>query len=161
MAELLALDLFEKNLVTSSVTLQVGYDIDGIPENFDGDFVSDFYGRIVPKPAHGSIFVGDDTNSSKSIVEGFVSLYERIVNPALKVRRFNISANEVKSQSEREATLFDSLEENLPDKKEESLQHARLAIIKKFGKNAILKGTNLQESAMTIERNKQIGGHKA
>ena len=161
MAELLALDLFEKNLVTSSVTLQVGYDIDGIPENFDGDFVSDFYGRIVPKPAHGSIFVGDDTNSSKAIVEGFVSLYERIVNPSLKVRRFNISANEVKSQLEREATLFDSLEENLPDKKEESLQQARLAIIKKFGKNAILKGTNLQESAMTIERNKQIGGHKA
>lgn len=161
MAELLALDLFEKNLVTSTVTLQVGYDIEGIPENFDGEFVKDFYGRIVPKPAHGSVFVGDDTNSSKAIVEGFVSLYERIVNPALKVRRFNISANGIKNQSEREASLFDDIEENIPDKKEESLQQARLAIIKKFGKNAILKGTNLQESAMTIERNKQIGGHKA
>ena len=90
-----------------------------------------------------------------------MSLYERIVNPALKVRRFNISANGIKNQSEREASLFDDIEENLPDKKEESLQQARLAIIKKFGKNAILKGTNLQESAMTIERNKQIGGHKA
>ena len=77
------------------------------------------------------------------------------------MRRFNISANGVKNQRERETSLFDSLEENLPDKKEESLQGARLAIIKKFGKNAILKGMNLQESAMTIERNKQIGGHKA
>ena len=161
MAELLALDLFEKQLVTSSVTLQVGYDIEGIPENFDGDFVQDFYGRTVPKPAHGSVFVGNDTNSSKAICDGFVGLYERIVNPALKVRRFNISANGVKNQREREPSLFDSFEENLPDKKEESLQGARLAIIKKFGKNAILKGMNLQEDAMTIERNKQIGGHKA
>lgn len=77
------------------------------------------------------------------------------------MRRFNISANGVKNQREKEPSLFDSLEGNLPDKKEESLQGARLAIIKKFGKNAILKGMNLQESAMTIERNKQIGGHKA
>ena len=70
-------------------------------------------------------------------------------------------SSDAQNQREREPSLFDSLEENLPDKKEESLQGARLAIIKKFGKNAILKGMNLQKSAMTIERNKQIGGHKA
>lgn len=161
MAEQLALDLFEKHLITSSVTLQVGYDIEGIPDNFNGEFVKDFYGRIVPRPAHGSVFVGNDTNSSKTITEGFVSLYERVVNPELKVRRFNISANAVKNQNEREPTLFDSIEENPAGKKEDSLQEARLAIIKKFGKNAILKGTDLQESAMTIERNRQIGGHRA
>mgnify|MGYP002621154211 CR=1 FL=1 len=161
MAELLALDLFEKHLVTSSVTLQVGYDIEGIPQDFDGELVSDFYGRTVPKPAHGSAFVGDGTNSSKAICEGFVSLYERVVNPELKVRRFNVTANGVKKQQEREPTLFDGLEENLFEKKEENLQETRLSIIRKFGKNAILKGTNLQEGAMTVERNMQIGGHKA
>ncbi len=160
MAELLALDLFEKHLVTPSLTLQAGYDIEGIPQDFSGELVRDFYGRIIPCPAHGSLSVGEGTNSSRIITEGFVRLYEHIVNPELKLRRFNLCANSVKKEGEMELSLFDFTEEKVIEKKEERLQKARLSIIKRYGKNAILKGTNLQEGAMTIERNSQIGGHK-
>lgn len=160
MAELLALDLFQKKLLTSSLTLQIGYDIEGIPLDYDGEIVLDFYGRCVPKPSHGTIGVGPDTNSSTEIINAFVNLYDRIVNPKLMVRRVNLCANNVISTKMREPTLFDDIQTNTLESKEENLQQARLKIIQKFGKNALLKGTNLQEGAMTIERNQQIGGHK-
>ncbi len=159
MAELLALDLFDKRLVTSSVTLMVGYDVESAEdEQFSGEVVRDFYGRSVPKPANGSISVGNDTNSSRAIVDGFMALYERIVNPALMIRRINITANNVLPVSERQLGLFD---EQSGSEKEDSLQKTRLALMKKYGKNALLKGMNLEEGATTIDRNAQIGGHKA
>ena len=165
MAELLALDLFKKNLVASSVALYVGYDVESLDQNdFDGDVVRDYYGREVPKPAHGASQLGTETNSSKMIVEALVAVFEKVVNPKWLVRRVNITANDVKPLSERQPGLFDALDENelgFNQKKEDSLQKARLEIIRKFGKNAILKGTNLEEGATTIDRNSQIGGHKA
>lgn len=165
MAELLALDLFKKKLVSSSITLQVGYDVETLAKNgFDGEVVRDYYGRDIPKPAHGSFSFGTETNSSKLIVEGFVSLYEKIVNPAWLIRRVNICANNTIPLNERQPSLFDELDEKeggVNRKKEDNLQKARLEIIKKFGKNAILKGTNLEEGATTMDRNQQIGGHKA
>lgn len=161
MAELLTLDLFQKKLVTSSVTMQIGYDIESLETgDYDGEIVKDFYGREMPKPAHGTIGVGQDTNSSAAIIEGFLALYERIVNPKLLLRRVNITANNVIPLSQRQATLFDEVMED-EQEKQDSLQQARLKIISKYGKNAILKGTNLEEGATTIERNRQIGGHKA
>ena len=165
MAELLALDLFKKNLVASSVALYVGYDVESLDQNdFDGDVVRDYYGREVPKPAHGASQLGTETNSSKMMVEALVAVFEKVVNPKWLVRRVNITANDVKPLSERQPGLFDSLDENelgFNQKKEDSLQKARLEIMRKFGKNAILKGTNLEEGATTIDRNSQIGGHKA
>ncbi len=159
MAELLALDLFDRKLVTSSVTLMVGYDIESAAdEEFDGEVVQDFYGRTVPKPAHGSISVGDGTNSAKSIVEGFMTLYDRIVNPNLLIRRLNITANNTIPENQRQPTLFD---DDSDTEKEDNLQKTRLALMKKYGKNALLKGMNLEEGATTIDRNAQIGGHKA
>ena len=182
MAELLALDLFKKGLVCSSITLQVGYDVETLnlpgfsvgrgngeesSGDISGDIVIDYYGRAVPKPAHGSFAFGTETNSSSAIVEGFVSLFERITNSGWLVRRINICANNTIPISERQAGLFDELDaEEGGDggqkrQKEDSLQKARLEIIRRFGKNAILKGTNLEEGATTRDRNEQIGGHKA
>lgn len=165
MAEQLALDLFKKKLVTESVTLQVGYDVESLNlKDFDGEVVKDFYGREMPKPAHGSASLGSETNSSKTIVDAFVVLFERITNPAWLVRRVNITANNTKSESLRQPGLFDEVDEKeggLNQVKENNLQKARLEIMRKFGKNAILKGMDLEEGATTIDRNSQIGGHKA
>lgn len=165
MAEQLALDLFKKKLVTESITLQVGYDVESLNlKDFDGEVVCDFYGREIPKPAHGSASLGSETNSSKTIVDTFVGLFERITNHAWLVRRVNITANNTKSESLRQPGLFDEVDEKeggLNQVKENILQKARLEIMRKFGKNAILKGMDLEEGATTIERNSQIGGHKA
>lgn len=157
MAEQLALDLFKKNLVTDSITLHAGYDQESLyVTGFDGEVVRDYYGREMPKPAHGSWSFGGETNSSKQIVEGFVSIFEKVANPEWLYRRFSITANNTKPSSQRQPGLFDDLET-----KEDSLQKARLEIIRKYGKNAILKGTNFEEGATTRDRNEQIGGHKA
>lgn len=161
MAELLALDLFEKQLVTDSLTLHIGYDIENLENtDYDGETVKDFYGRIIPKPAHGTFVQRGQSNSSKQIVEGFMSLYQRIVNPKLLIRRVNITANNTVPIKDRQASLFDE-ENDLQQEKENSLQKTRLELMKKFGKNALLKGMNLEEGATTIDRNAQIGGHKA
>ena len=165
MAELLALDLFKKKMVSASVTLQVGYDVESLNlKNFDGEVVRDFYGRDIPKPAHASAWLGQETNSSKIIVEAFVGLFEKIVNPSWLVRRVNITANNTKLESEHQPGLFDDVDKKdggFNQEKEDSLQKTRLEIMRKFGKNALLKGMNLQEGATTIDRNAQIGGHKA
>lgn len=176
MAEQLALKLFDRKLVCSAVTLYVGYDVESLNEyehyeertSRDGmaagegpqdlEVVKDFYGRLVPKPANASAGLGGQTNSSKLITQTFVSLFEKSVDPRLLVRRFNLTANGIIPESQRQATLFD---EEFADQKESSLQKTRLEIMSKFGKNALLKGTDLEEGAMTIERNRQIGGHKA
>ena len=165
MAEQLALDLFKKKLVASSVTLQVGYDVESLNlKDFDGEVVRDFYGREVPKPAHGSASLGSETNSSRAIIDAFLGIFERTVNPTWLVRRVNITANNTKPESFRQPGLFDDIEEKeggLNQEKENNLQKARLEIMRKFGKNAILKGMDLEEGATTIDRNSQIGGHKA
>ena len=163
MAELLALDLFKKKLVADSAALFVGYDIESLNQSdFAGEVVYDYYGREVPKPAHGGISLGMETNSSKVIVEALVNLFENIVNRKYLVRRVNITANGVKPVSESQPGLFDDIGlsgEEFSLKKEDSLQKTRLEIIRKFGKNAILKGMNLEEGATTRDRNEQIGGH--
>lgn len=165
MAELLALDLFRKKLVTGSITLYVGYDVGSLEvPGFDGEVVRDYYGRELPKPSHGSWSFGTETNSSWMLVEAFVSIFERVVNPRWLVRRVNITANGTKPISARQPCLFDSVDKReggLNQEKEDSLQKARLEIINRYGKNAILKGMNLEEGATTRDRNVQIGGHKA
>lgn len=165
MAELLALDLFKKKLVACSITLYVGYDVESLEvPGFDGEVVRDYYGREIPKSAHGSWSFGTETNSSKMIVESFVSIFERVANPRWLVRRINITANDTKPLSSRQPTLFDTVDERdggLNQSKEDRLQKVRLEIIKRYGKNAILKGVNLEEGATTRDRNEQIGGHKA
>lgn len=181
MADQLALELVDKQLLTNQLVLTVGYDIDNLtnPEiraKYKGEVTTDSYGRKIPKHAHGSINVEERTSSSRIITEAVMELYDRIVDKNLLVRRLNLVANQVvdekcagKEEKFEQLDLFTdyaALQEEQQKKreqleKEKQLQQAMLAIKKKFGKNAILKGTNLEEGATAMERNRQIGGHKA
>ena len=178
MTDLLVLDLVDKGLLTDQIVLDIGYDIENMKHGYCGEIHVDHYGRTVPKSAHGSVNLGMHTSSSKLILEAVVGLYERITQPDLLVRRVTVTANHVldehklsqkKQAAPEQLDLFTDCEEvrqeqlrkAQDERKEKALQHAMLAIKHKYGKNAILKATNLQEDAMTVERNQQIGGHKA
>lgn len=176
MTDILVLDIVDKCLVTDQIVLTVGYDVESLsdPEvakRYHGEITTDFYGRTVPKHAHGTINLGKKTSSGKLIIEKALQLYDRIVNPDLLVRRIYVVAGRVYSETETEETgMFEQLDlftdyderekQREKEKRERSMQHAVLDIKKKYGKNAILKGMNLQEGGTAIERNAQIGGHK-
>lgn len=159
MTDLLVLDMVEKKVKTSNLTLTLGYDRCSVDDGtYQGEIKVDFYGRCVPKPAHGSVNLGSHTSSTKKIMEAVLHLYDQITDASLLVRRVTINANDLKEISYEQYDLFTAPEEL---EKEEKVQKAMLDIQKRFGKNAILKGTSLQEGATTMERNQQIGGHKA
>ncbi|MCR5591686.1 MAG: DNA methylase [Lachnospiraceae bacterium] len=179
MTDLLTLDLVKKGLVTDQMVLTIGYESVKDPselEKYDVEVGLDWYGRYVPKHAHGTASLGRMTSSTRIITEAVMELYERIVDPRLFIRRVTICAGRVvpeKEAAERDSyvqlDLFTDYEEEERRRaeedeqlaKEKALQLATLDIKNKYGKNAILKGTNFLEGAMTIERNKQVGGHKA
>ena len=171
MVELQVLELVSKGLVTNGVTLDVGYDREEASKEYTGPMAVDFYGRRVPKPAHGSCKLQSHTSSTRKILDATLEIYHRIVNPHLQIRRINISFGNILEEQEdgREAyvqmnlfTDYEKLEqEKQLEKRERKLQEAMIEIQQKYGKNAVLKGTNLQEGATTIERNQQIGGHRA
>ena len=181
MVDLLVLDLVEKRVVTDQLVLTIGYDIDNltnpaIRKKYKGEVTTDMYGRKTPKHAHGTTNLKKATSSTKVITEAVMALYEEIVNPDLLARRINIVANRLVDESSiseqgsyEQLDLFtdyaarqrEDREEKETMEKERKLQEAMLSVKKKYGKNAMLKGMNLQEGAMTVERNKQIGGHKA
>lgn len=172
MADLLALDLASKKLVTNKLTLTLGYDINN---NYQGDLTTDFYGRKIPKHAHGTITINHKTSSSKIIMKYLVELYDKIVNPDLLVKRINLTAVDVTSEylkpkpiykqfdlfSDTEIQNFKLKQEKNEEEKERSLQNTLLNIKNKYGKNSILKLMNLEKDATTIKRNEQIGGHHA
>lgn len=175
MTELLSLDLVKKNLVTNQIVLEIGYDIDNLtdPEikgKYNGEVTTDRYGRKVPKHAHGTINIDHKTSSTKIIMEATLNLYEKIINKDLLVRRLNITANNVtniadeKEKSYEQIDLFTNYEEVNKNRKKEAdelrIQKAMIDIKQKYGKNAIVKGMNLQKEGTTIERNGQIGGHR-
>lgn len=182
MTDLMVLELVDKKLLTDQMVLTVGYDIEnlsdpGIRKSYKGEITTDHYGRRVPKHAHGTANLGCQTSSTRKIVDAVLELYDRIVDPGLLVRRITVGANrlvdEAEAQEEGESfeqlELFTDYEAREKEKeaererlaKERRLQEAMLSVKKKYGKNAILKGTNLQEGATAMERNRQIGGHKA
>ena len=180
MADQLALDLVEKRVVADQMVLTVGYDIANLsdPERcsaYTGAVSTDGYGRLTPKDAHGSINLGRQTSSARIIVEAVKNLFERIVNPALLIRRMYVVANHIVAESQVEKqsgpaqmdlfTDYETIakkdaEETAELEKEKRLQNAILDIKKKLGKNAVLKGMNLLDGATAKERNDQIGGHK-
>ena len=167
MAELLTLDLVEKRLITNQLVLTIGYDIDNltnpdISKNYNGDITEDRYGRKIPKHAHGTINLDHMTSSTKIILDAAVSLYKRITNPKLLVRRINITANNVISESFKDTkknfeqiNLFTNYEQKKKDdekeKKEHEMQKTIVDIKKKYGKNAIIKGMNLEEGRNNYE----------
>lgn len=181
MTDLLVLDLVDKKLVTNQIVLTIGYDIENlmnpeIKKKYHGEVTVDHYGRAVPKHAHGTANLSGFTSSTKLIMAAMEELFDRIMNWDLLVRRINVAAaNVIPENVISEKPVFDQMdlftdyealeEQNRQEmqerEKERRIQHAVLDIQKKFGKNAILKGMNFEEGAMTRERNGQIGGHKA
>ncbi|MCR4617617.1 MAG: DNA methylase [Lachnospiraceae bacterium] len=179
MIELLTLDLVKKDVVTSKLTLTIGYESLKDPEDirkYIGELGIDMYGRPTPKHSHGTVNLFYKTSSTKLLSQAVMYLYEMIANPDLKVRRVNITACDIVPEKDiygkkeyEQLSLFvdyDELErkraaEENARKKEKALQLATLSLKQRYGKNAILKGTNFLEGATTIVRNNQIGGHRA
>ncbi|MBR4585768.1 MAG: DNA methylase [Bacteroidales bacterium] len=167
MTDSLVLDLVDKGLVTDQMVLSIGYDTESLtdPEirsRYRGPVAADWYGRKVPKPAHGSVNLPRQTSSTRLITDAVMDLFDRIVDPALLVRRMYVVAAHVVDETRVAGVQLDLFEEPAEDEaRERSRQEAILAIRKKFGKNAILKGMNFDEGATARERNQQIGGHKA
>lgn len=179
MADALALDLVDRGLVTNQIVLTVNYDIENLTNTalgFNGAVTTDHYGRKIPKHSHGSENIGRYTSSARLITDCADRLFERIADRSLSVRRVNIVAARVLPESDSRALAkFEQLdlftdydeaerareEEDASLEREKSKQNAILDIKKKFGKNAILKGMNLEDGATAKDRNAQIGGHKA
>lgn len=181
MTDMLSLELVEKGLVTNQIVMTVGYDIENISNSeirkkYKGPVTTDMYGRKLPKHAHGTQNIGKKTSSTKLITDAAMELYDRIVNKDLLIKRLYVTANHVvseKSVSEQKSyeqlDLFTDYEETQKIRrheeqelqKEKNIQHTILDIKKKFGKNVILKGMNMQEGATAKDRNNTIGGHKA
>ena len=180
MTELLSLELVEKQLVTDQVTLTVGYDRENLVDSakrraYKGEVHTDHYGRLVPKHAHGTENLSRRTSSTRLLCEAVMRLFDRVVDPRLTIRRICVTAcktvpeGSVTEPGEIQLTLFDDPAavqeakeaEDRTLAREKRLQKAELAIKHKYGKNAILKGMNFEEGATAMERNSQIGGHKA
>ncbi len=181
MTDQMVLDLVDKGLVTDQLVLTIGYDIENLSNpnlknQYKGEITIDRYGRKVPKHAHGTANLKKKTSSTRLITNAVMDLYDRIVDEHLLVRRITITANKlvdeksVKQENEyQQLDLFTDYEAQRKKQAEEEeklererrMQEAMLSIKKKFGKNAVLKGMNLEEGATAKDRNEQIGGHKA
>lgn len=181
MTDLLVLDLVDKGLVTDQIVLTVGYDIENLSDPkrrslYKGPVTTDHYGRRIPKHAHGTANLIRQTSSTRLILDAVTELYDRIVDPNLLIRRLNVTANHVLKEDQAvsredfeqmdlftdyEALRRQQAEEDAVLEREKKVQQAMLSIKKKYGKNAVLRGMNLEEGATARNRNTQIGGHKA
>lgn len=181
MADMLALDLVDKGLMTDQIVLTIGFDIENLKDpairkQYHGAVTTDYYGREVPKHAHGTANLGRHTSSTKRIMEATSELFDRIVDRNLLIRRINVTANHVideaaisKEPEIEQLNLFTDYEAEEAKRKadtaelerERKMQLTMLTIKKRYGKNAILKGMNFEEGATAKDRNSQIGGHKA
>jgi len=159
MVDTVSMRLVENDLVAKGMVLTVGYDRENVDKGiYHGETVQDFYGRTIPKPAHGTASIGHYTSSQSAFAEAVMRLFDRIVDPQLTVRRLNLVTIDVVDESNQGYDLFTDAQKQEREKKR---LKAELLIKKRFGKNAIVKGMDLQEGATTVERNGQIGGHRA
>ena len=181
MADQLALDLVDKGLVTDQLVLTVGYDRDNLSDPkkrqaYHGEVTTDRYGRAVPKHAHGTANLEEYTASAKRIIAASLELFDRIIDRDLLVRRFYLTATRVADEASapykkafEQIDLFTDYAakqeqealESADLEREKKLQRAMLDIKKRYGKNAILKGMNLEEGATAKDRNNTIGGHRS
>ncbi len=188
MIDLLVLDLVKNNKLTRGITLGIGYDVENVNNNLinfeAGDLVMDHYGRVMPRPSHGSINLKEYTLDNDTIVTNVMKLFDKVIVPEYTVRRIHLSAEQLVDKDAFEASrncdrevscqvsIFDMISDNNGSQdtgndiaddavKKTKLQQTILDLKVKYGKNAILRGMNLEEGAMTIERNSQIGGHSS
>ncbi|MCR5520879.1 MAG: DNA methylase [Lachnospiraceae bacterium] len=184
MTDKLVLELVEKGYETDRLVIDIGYDTENVTlqsANYKGEIVRDHYGRFTPAPSHGTAALGKYSCSSRLICDAVIELFDRIVNRNLTIRRLNVAAGDLSESApqdcepDEQLNFFDAL---MTDKEKEereaaagrdkeakerefSLQKAVVGLQKRYGRNAVLKGMNLEEGATAIERNGQIGGHKA
>ena len=180
MSDQLSLNLVSQQLVCNGVSLSIGYDIDNLKDDqgffYKGEVVIDHYGRKIPKHAHGSRGLGCYSSASTLIRAAMCDIFDSVVDPVLTIRRINVTACNIIPESQgkniettEQLNLFVDYEKVDQQKaalekqmqKEQSVQETLLQIKQKYGKNAVLKGMNLEEGATTKQRNEQIGGHKA
>ena len=172
MADRLGLDLMKKGCRTDQLVVDVAYDIQNLSDpqragRYRGPVIRDFYGRAVPQPVHGSCRLKKPTASSEQLIRAAEQIYRRIVDPSLLVRRLNVCAvnlAESESPEGRQLSLFDRPEdpaEQARNEKEGRMQQTLLALQSRYGKNAVLRGMNLEKGATARARNEQIGGHRA
>ncbi len=180
MADEITLDMVEKHFVTDMLVLTIEYDIENLKNAeyskfYNGEIKEDRYGRRVPKPAHGTFRLENKTFSTRIISNGFVQLFDRIINKNLLVRKIYLTVGNLTDENKlkkvekyEQVNLFTNYgelakkeeEERIKLEKEHKIQSAIIGIKNKYGKNAIIKGMDLEESATTIQRNGQIGGHQ-
>ncbi len=180
MTESLVLDLVDRKLATDQIVLTIGYDTENLKapadrNSYKGEITIDHYGRKIPKHAHGTINLKEHTSSFQDIMPMVISLYNKILNPSLLIRRITIVANHVadgknilNSPIANQIDLFsattdEKVKEQISHSKEreKKQQEAILAIKKRYGKNALFKASDLTDGATALSRNNQIGGHKA
>lgn len=160
MAETLTYRLTEKHLVIASLTLEIGYDRENVDSgSYRGKTQTDRYGRILPKAAHGTVRFAEPTARGSVLIDESESLFERITDPALTVRRINLTANRV--EEDNGLCQMDLFEDPVRREKERRLQQVVLELKNKYGKNAVLKASSYEEGATMRQRNGQIGGHSA
>lgn len=181
MAEQLAMELTQKNFLTDQLTLHINYDRSNISNSqalskHHSEIKRDHYGRLVPKPAHGTTRLSAKSQSCSTIISAFAKLYQQIIQPGFTIRKITLCADNLSNPQANATTkhytqidLFTNPEqllqqeyaENQAKKRESRLQDAVLRIRQKYGKNAILRGLNFEAGATMINRNHQIGGHQA
>lgn len=179
MVDTLVLDMVAKGIATNQIVITVGYDVESLSSpsiTYRGEVTRDHYGRAVPKHAHGTENFKRHTSSTEEILRGALALYDRITDKNLLIRRLNISVNNLAHESERQSEgkieqldfFTDYSEADARQKaadesyqREKQKQNAVISIRKRYGGNAILRGISFEEGATAIERNSQIGGHKA
>jgi DNA polymerase V len=160
MTEQLVLTLVDQHLVTDAIVLHIGYDRESLEKvRYTGIITTDHYGRRVPKSAHGTANLGAPTASTRSILQAVLQLFDEIVDPSLLIRRVNVTAIRVLPEDSVPDQL-DLFSDQDREKKEKSLQRTILQLQRRYGKNTVLKGHDLQEGATLRDRNNQIGGHR-
>lgn len=183
MADQLSIDLVRKGLMTDQVVLDVAYDSSNlkdpiISEKYKGPIKNDYYGRPAPQRVHGSKNLGRYLSSSQRIIDAVCEIYDSVVDKNLTVRRFNVVVARLLTVQEARQKESDSVpeqmsffrdyeaekrakqEEDAALEKERRMQEALIVLRDKYGKNAVVKGLNMQEGATAMDRNNQIGGHK-
>ena len=176
MIEVMSLDLVRKRLVTNQIVLTIGYDISNINDNYCGDVSIDRYGRCIPKHSTGRVSLDHYSSSFDILFKYIMNLFDRIIDKGLLVRKVSICLNNVVNEnitkheihykqfdifSNSEDVVLEIDKNMIKENEEKNLQRVMINIKDKYGKNAVLKGMNLLEGGTTIDRNKQIGGHKA
>ena len=180
MVDSLTLDLVDKHLISNQFVLTIGYDVENllnpqIASLYHGEITTDNYGRSIPKHAHGTANIDHRTSSTSIITNEVMKLYDKIVNRHLLIKRINLTACDVVNENcqdnvviTKQLDLFSNTsvinkekEQELHNEVEErKIQRTLLDIKNKYGKNAILKGMNLEEGSTQKDRNEQVGGHR-